>query len=59
MQAARARRPARSWFELRDNLTAYDALYVALAEALGVPLLTCDTRIARAATARVPIDVVS
>lgn len=30
---------------LRDNLTAYDATYVALAEALACPLLTCDARI--------------
>lgn len=33
---------------LRDNLTAYDAAYVALAEALAAPLLTCDARIAGA-----------
>lgn len=30
-------------FELRDNATVYDALYLSLAEALDVPLLTCDT----------------
>ena len=33
---------------LRENLTAYDAVYVALAEALGASLLTCDGRLARA-----------
>jgi predicted nucleic acid-binding protein len=33
---------------LRDNLTAYDAVYVALAEALDAPLLTCDARLSRA-----------
>jgi predicted nucleic acid-binding protein len=33
---------------LRDNLTAYDAVYVALAEALDAILLTCDGRLARA-----------
>lgn len=38
---------ARMW-ELRANLTAYDAAYVALAEALEVPLLTRDARLARA-----------
>jgi predicted nucleic acid-binding protein len=37
----------RIW-ELRDNLTAYDAAYVALAEALDAPLLTRDRRIAAA-----------
>jgi len=37
----------RIW-ELRDNLTAYDAAYVALAEALEAPLVTCDARLARA-----------
>ena len=31
----------RAW-ELRDNLTAYDAMYVALAEAIDAPLVTCD-----------------
>lgn len=36
----------RMW-ELRTNLTAYDAAFVALAEALGVPLVTCDGRLAR------------
>jgi predicted nucleic acid-binding protein len=48
---------ARAW-ELRDNLTAYDAAYVALAEALEAPLLTCDGRIARAAGVRVRVEVV-
>jgi predicted nucleic acid-binding protein len=33
---------------LRDNLTAYDAVYVALAEALDSSLLTCDAKLARA-----------
>jgi predicted nucleic acid-binding protein len=37
----------RVW-ELRDNLTAYDAWSVALAEALGAPLVTLDQRISRA-----------
>ena len=37
----------RIW-QLRPNLTAYDACYVALAEALDAPLLTCDVRIAGA-----------
>ena len=33
---------------LRDNLTPFDAVYVALAEALETRLLTCDRRLARA-----------
>ena len=33
---------------LRDSLSAYDATYVALAEALGCPLATGDLRLARA-----------
>lgn len=37
----------RIW-ELRDNLTAYDAAYVALAEALDMPLVTTDERLAAA-----------
>jgi predicted nucleic acid-binding protein len=37
----------RIW-ELRATLTAYDATYVALAELLDVPLLTCDGKIASA-----------
>jgi predicted nucleic acid-binding protein len=37
----------RIW-ELRANVSAYDAAYVALAEALDAPLLTCDARLANA-----------
>jgi predicted nucleic acid-binding protein len=33
-------------FELRHNLTAYDAMYIALAESLGIPLLTDDGKLA-------------
>ncbi len=35
-------------FDLRDNVTAYDAVYVALAERLGCPLVTADQRLAAA-----------
>lgn len=38
---------ARLW-QLRDALSAYDAAYVALAEALDAPLLSCDGKLARA-----------
>jgi predicted nucleic acid-binding protein len=37
----------RVW-ELRKAITAYDAAYVALAEQFGVPLITCDSRLAGA-----------
>jgi predicted nucleic acid-binding protein len=37
---------ARMW-ALRDTLTAYDAAYIALAEAVDEPLLTADARLAR------------
>ena len=37
----------RIW-ELRHNVTAYDAAYLALAEALAAPLVTCDGRLASA-----------
>jgi predicted nucleic acid-binding protein len=43
---------------LRDKLTAYDAVYVALAEALGAPLLTRDRRLANAAGHRARVEVV-
>jgi predicted nucleic acid-binding protein len=46
----------RCW-ELRANLTIYDAAYVALAEALGARLLTADRRLATAPGVACPIDV--
>lgn len=48
---------ARVW-ELRDNLGAYDATYVALAEALGCALLTVDARLSRTPGLRCPVTVV-
>jgi predicted nucleic acid-binding protein len=42
---------ARAW-ELRANVTAYDAWYVALAETLGARLATLDVRLSRAAGPR-------
>lgn len=47
----------RCW-ELRDNLTIYDAAYVALAEALQAPLLTGDRRLSRSTGPRCTIEVV-
>jgi predicted nucleic acid-binding protein len=49
---------ARCW-ELRANLTVYDAAYVALAERLEVTLLTADRRIATASGSRCPIEVLT
>ncbi len=47
----------RVW-ELRDNLRAYDAAYVALAEALGAVLITADRRLARCPGLRCELEVV-
>lgn len=47
----------RRMFTLRDNLTAYDAAYVALAEALECPLLTRDARLARSHGHTVQIQI--
>lgn len=43
---------ARRIWQLRDNLTANDAWYVALAEALSVALVTLDERLSRASGPR-------
>jgi predicted nucleic acid-binding protein len=42
---------------LRDNLTSYDACYVALAEQLGAVLVTADRRLANAPGPRCRVDV--
>lgn len=47
----------RIW-ELRDNVSAYDATYVAVAEATGASLVTADARLARAPGPRCAITVV-
>ena len=47
----------RIW-ELRHNVTAYDAAYLALAEALDAPLVTRDGRLASAPGHYVPIELV-
>ena len=46
----------RIW-ELRDILTAYDAAYIALAEELHAPLLTCDLKLA-SGKHRARVDVI-
>jgi predicted nucleic acid-binding protein len=45
-------------FELRANLSVYDACYVALAEQLGCGILTSDARLARGPGLPVPITLV-
>ena len=47
----------RVW-ELRDNLTVYDAWYVALAESLDTVLVTADRRLAEAPGPRCPVRTV-
>jgi len=47
----------RSW-KLRDNVTAYDAMYIALAEALDATVVTCDTPLAKAPGHRAHIEVI-
>jgi len=46
----------RVW-QLRDNLTAYDAVYVALAEALAATLVTRDERVANAPGHRASVEL--
>lgn len=47
----------RIW-ELRHNVTAYDAAYIALAEALGAPLMTRDAALASAPGNRARIELI-
>jgi predicted nucleic acid-binding protein len=47
----------RAW-KLRENITAYDAMYVALAEALDAPIVTCDAPLAGAPGHRAHIEVI-
>lgn len=48
---------ARVW-ALRGNVTAYDAVYIALAEALETSIVTCDAPLARAPGHRARIEVI-
>jgi predicted nucleic acid-binding protein len=45
-------------WELRENVTFYDALYVALAEMLDQPLITFDARLARASGIQAEVELV-
>ncbi len=47
----------RVW-ELRENVSAYDASYISLAELLDCPLLTADARLGRAPGSRCPMVIV-
>ena len=47
----------RAW-DLRANMTAYDAVYVALAEALSAPLITHDNRLSNAPGHKATIELV-
>lgn len=48
---------ARAW-ELRDSVRGWDAMYVALAEALGAVLITTDRRLAAAVGPSCPIETI-
>ena len=47
----------RAW-KLRDNVSAYDAVYVALAEAMEAPMVTCDRPLAKTPGHRARIEVI-
>ena len=47
----------RAW-KLRDNIRAYDAMYIALAEGLEAPVVTCDRPLAQAPGHRARIEVI-
>ena len=47
----------RMW-QLRSNVTPYDAAYIALAECLAGPLITCDAKLAGASRVRCSFDLI-
>jgi predicted nucleic acid-binding protein len=57
-RASHQRLITRCW-ELRDNLSLYDASYIALAEMLGTTLVTTDVRMSRAPKIMCSVDVLS
>jgi predicted nucleic acid-binding protein len=48
---------SRAW-KLRENVTAHDAMYVALAEALDAPIVTCDAPLAKSPGHRARIEAI-
>ena len=49
---------ARAW-KLRGNVSAYDAVYVALAEAMEAAIVTCDGPLAKALGHRIRIELIA
>lgn len=47
----------RAW-ALRENITAYDAMYVALAEGLDAPVITCDDPLSKAPGHRARMELI-
>ena len=47
----------RAW-EMRDNVTAYDAMYVALAEGIGARMVTADAKLAKAVAKFIRVEVI-
>lgn len=48
----------RAW-KLRDNVTAYDAMYVALAEALDAPVVTCEAPLSKTHGHRATVELLA
>lgn len=46
-------------FELRNNVTIYDAIYISLAEGLGIPLLTRDNSLVKLPGVKAEVEIVS
>jgi predicted nucleic acid-binding protein len=59
LERAQHRPLLRRCWELRENLTTYDAAYVALAELLSIPLVTADGRLAKAPQLRCDVEVLA